>query len=87
MLLLVEVEIEVDSLHFLDCQDGNSSQGLVAAGDGIASALEVTETFLCHLHPAVKVTGVKTCFVLDQLTLEEHFVVRVIQIYGFILRW
>lgn len=77
LFLLVEVEVELDLLHFLDGENGDGSEWLIAAGDGIASALEIPEALLGDLNPAVEVAGVDSCLILNQFTLEENFVVRV----------
>lgn len=87
LFLLVEVEVEVNSLHLLDSKDWNCSKRFVAASDCIASTFEVSEAFLCNLHPSVQVTWVKSCFILNKLSLEEYLVMRVIEVYDFILWW
>src|SRR5437868_9654001 len=55
--------------------------------DGIASALKIFECFLSHLYPSVDEGRVIPCLKLHQLTLEEHLVIRVTEVYPSIIRW
>lgn len=69
-LSLAEWEVEINSFNFPDRLDGNGHQGLVAAGNGIASAFEVFESLFGYLYPSVEECRVKASLVLAKFALE-----------------
>ena len=77
---LVKEQIKINSFDFLDSENWNSSKWLVAACYGITSTLEDSECFLSNLNPSIKIAWVQSCFILNELSLKEDFVIRIVQI-------
>jgi hypothetical protein len=80
-LLLLQGQLKVDLHHFLDGSYWDGHQGLVAAGDGIASALEVLEALLSDLDPSVDEGWVVASLVFHKLSLEEYFIIGICEVY------
>ena len=84
---LLEMQLKVNSFDLLNSSHWNSHQWSVTTCHGIASASVVFECFLSHLNPSVNECRVVSSLVLQQLSLEEHWIIRIVQINLFINWW
>ena len=76
----------MNSLDSVNSFDWNGHQGFITTSDCITSTLEVAQSVFSDLDPTQEEIRVYTGFILGYLALKENLLIRVVQIYEFIVR-
>ena len=79
-------ELVWNFLHSINCKNRESHQRTITAWNSCASPFEISKALFSDLNPTIHKTGIDASLVFGHLSLEQYFIIGVLQVYLIILR-